>query len=295
MLVHAFLQLLPILILTLGGYLLSRLYHLSADTLVKLIADFLMPMLVFHSLYRSTIEGQVIAQLAGSVTFLVVILTAVSYFYARTAGIDARAFMPSIIVMNSGFLGIPLMSLWGGIPAMNAVVMFDQFMTIYLFTLVVFIITGGVSSGSVKRIIQSPLIWAVCAGFAFRLLGIPVPEPILTTLDFGGSAAPPLAAAALGVSLQEYSMRIDRHIIAGLVMRFAGGFVIGLAAVTLFGITGITRTVVLVSSALPSAVFSAVLPIRYGVKSDFAGTMVVVSTILGIITIPFSFWLAGLV
>ncbi|MGB4407146.1 MAG: hypothetical protein WBI82_09845 [Sphaerochaeta sp.] len=54
-----------------------------------------------------------------------------------------------------------------------------------------------------------------------------------------------------------------------------------------------SRSIVLVASALPYAVFTSVLPIRYGVRSDYAGTMVIVSTILGIITIPLSFLLAG--
>ena len=73
------------------------------------------------------------------------------------------------------------------------------------------------------------------------------------------------------------------------------GFLIALASVFIFNIQGTARTVVLVASSLPSAVFSSMLPLRYGVKADYAGTMVVVTTILGIFTIPLAFTLAAFV
>ncbi len=293
MVLYSFMQLLPILLLTLTGFLVSRIYTLNVDTLVKVIADVFMPMLILYALYNSTIEGTIILQLAGATTLIVLILTLASYVYARCAHIDARAFMPAVIFMNSGFLGIPLMSLWGGIAAMNLVVIYDQIQTIYIFTLGIFIITGGLNLRSLKVVLQSPIIWAVFGGFFFRLSGISLPEPLLTTLDFAGNAAPPLAAFTLGISLQEYHFRIDRHITAGLLLRFVVGFAAGWLAASLFGLTGLSRTVVIVSAALPSAVFTAVLPLRYGVKSDVAGTLVIISTILGVATIPITFWLAG--
>jgi predicted permease len=141
--------------------------------------------------------------------------------------------------------------------------------------------------------VKSPILWSIFAGFFFRFLRIPVPETILTTFDFGGNAAPPMAALVLGISLGETSFHFNRHLFAALVLRFAGGFLLGLAGSVIFGLEGLSRTVVIVASSLPSAVFTSVLPVRYGVKADFGGTMVVVSTLLGIISIPVTFWLAG--
>lgn len=195
--------------------------------------------------------------------------------------------------MNSGFLGIPLMQLWGGTPAMNLIVIYDQIQTIFIFTLGILIITGGLTRKSLGTIVKSPILWAVFAGFFFRFSGLVIPSALVTTFEFGGSAAPPLAAFALGVSLKSTKWHLDKHIAGGLVIRFVGGFLFALLATRLFGITGLSRSVVLVASTLPSAVFTSVLPIRYGVRSDFGSTMVIISTILGILTIPLSFLLAG--
>lgn len=139
---------------------------------------------------------------------------------------------------------------------------------------------------------KSPILWAVFAGFFFRITALAIPSVIVTTFDFAGNVAPPLAAFTLGVSLKGTQWHLDKHIAGGLVIRFGGGFLFALLATQLFGITGLSRSVVLVAATLPSAVFTSVLPIRYGVRSDFGSTMVIISTILGIITIPLSFLLA---
>lgn len=293
MILQSFLQLLPIIILAGGGFVLSKIYTLSQDTLVKIIVDFLVPMLIFHSLYTSDIKAVEILSLAGVTTFVVFGLLLAAFVYCRIAGVESAQFIPPVVFMNSGFLGIPLMKLWGGLSAMNLIIIYDQIQTIYIFTIGILIITGGFSSRGLKEMARSPILWSIFAGFAFRFLQIPVAQSILATLDFGGNAAPPLAALVLGISLGETSLHFNRHLFAALVLRFAGGFLLGLAGSRIFGLEGLSRTVVIVASSLPSAVFTSVLPVRYGVKADFGGTMVVVSTLLGIVAIPLSFWLAG--
>ncbi|NBK21255.1 MAG: hypothetical protein EOM68_04435 [Spirochaetia bacterium] len=293
MVLYSFMQMLPILALSLGGYGFARLYAIDLNTLVVIISDLFMPALVFIALYKSDIHASLVLDLAGATTLVVVLLTITSFLYAKAFKLDKRSFMPSLIFMNSGFLGIPLMQLWGGTPAMNLIVIYDQIQTIFIFTLGILIITGGLSKKSLRTIIKSPILWAIFAGFFFRITGLVIPSALVTTFEFAGGAAPPMAAFALGVSLKSTQWHFDKHIAGGLVIRFVGGFLFGLLATHLFGITGLERSVTLVASALPSAVFTSVLPIRYGVRSDFGSTMVIVSTILGIITIPLSFLLAG--
>lgn len=78
-------------------------------------------------------------------------------------------------------------------------------------------------------------------------------------------------------------------------MRFAVGFLCGILAVKLFDVSGLMKTVILVTSALPSAVFSYVLPARLGYDSSTPREIVIISTILGVVTIPLSFYLAELI
>ncbi|WP_422477328.1 AEC family transporter [Pleomorphochaeta sp. DL1XJH-081] len=292
MFIQSFIQLLPILVLTLGGYLMDKIYPIDEKLLVKLISDFFMPLLIFHSLYFSDLQSSLIFNITGATTLVVALSTLVSYLYAKITRIDMRGFMPANIFMNSGFLGIPLMKLWGGVAAMNLIVIFDQVQTIYIFTLGILIITGGLSTKSIKTMLLSPILWSIFLGAFVLIFKIKLPQPILTTCEFGGSAAPPMAAFALGVSLSSTKVHVNRHVLAGIFIRIVGGFAFGYLGATLFGLEGLGKTVVIVASSLPAAVFTSVLPLRYGVHSEFAPSIVIVSTILGIFTIPLAFMFA---
>ncbi|MBI9104431.1 MAG: AEC family transporter [Spirochaetales bacterium] len=293
MILNSFILILPILLLGAGGFLLTKLYHISQDTLVKVIVDFLMPMLIFHALCTSTIDAGMMIDLAGVTSLTLLFLFIPSLIYCFVTGMDRREFVPPVIFMNSGFFGIPLMKLWGGMAAMNTVVIFDQIQTLYIFTLGIMIITGGFSIKGGREMVKSPILWAVVAGFLFRNLGLHLPHTVLETLEFGGNAAPPLAALTLGVVVGETRIQFNLHLLAAVLLRTVGGFFAGLAACWIFGLDGMPRTIVIVASSLPSAVFTSVLPLRYGVKSDFSSTMVAGTTILSVITVPLAFLFAG--
>lgn len=294
MIQDAFLILLPLIILAAGGYLTTLFFSLSEDTLVRVVTDFFMPLLVFHSLYTSKINLQETLKLGGAVSFVLFFLLIVSLFYCRFFRIDKRAFLPPIIFMNSGFLGIPLMELWGGGAAMNQIIIYDQVQTFYIFTIGIVIVAGGLKLSGLIEIIRTPLLWAIILGFGLRYLEIGVPTPLLRAFHYSGAGAPALATFALGCSLRKRKVKADPHLISGLLLRFVFGFAAGLMAVHIFGISGVARSVVLIASALPSAVFSVVLPLRYGVDARFAGGMVLLSTLAGVFVIPLIFRLSEL-
>jgi len=292
MLLTSFLQMLPILLVVLGGYLLSALYSLDVQDLVKVASDFFLPALIFISLTESNLTGQAIADMAKASALVCVLLFGTAILWAKLGKEDIRSTVPPLVFMNSGFLGIPLMKLWGGMEAMNLILIYDQVQSIFMFTLGILVITGGFSKKSIFSMLHSPVLWSVVLGFLFRLTPLSMPQSLVESFTFAGEAASPLAAFALGVSIRSIKFTFSWNLITALIMRFAGGYLIGYLAVMAFGLTGLARTVVLVSTALPSAMFTSILPLRYGLPNQFASTMVLTSTLLGILTIPLSFALA---
>jgi predicted permease len=284
---------LPLLVLVCGGYFFARLAHFSGETLVRTVMDFFLPMLVFHSLYGMDTEPGEIGKVALASALVLAALLAVSLVYARLAGADARSFVPPVIFMNSGFLGIPVMKLWGGLAAVNLVVVYDQVQTLFIFTVGILIVAGGFSASGVKQVLRAPVLWAILAGFLFHFLRIPLPGLVLKTLEFGGAGSPALAAFALGCTLHKTELSLNVHLIAGVLMRSALGFLAGLGAARLLRLESTAASVVIVASSLPSAVLSSVLPARYRVKPNLAGPIVLATTVLGILTIPAALYLAA--
>lgn len=293
--VDTFLVLLPLFIIIAGGWILASWFSISEDSLTRILTDFFMPMLVFASLYRSDLSPSDMTDLLGTVVFMVFSLYAVSLLYAKTVGIDPRGIAMPVIFMNSGFLGIPLMQLWSGNDAMNIIIVFDQIQTLFIFTLGFIIVGGGFNLKGMKLSLLSPILWAVILGFSANLLAIPLPEVLLETCGFAGNAAAPLAAFVVGVSLSARKPKLDAPVAWGIFFRMVFGLGIGIAAVYIFGLEDLTKTVVIVSSALPAAVFSYVLPSRYGVAADDAQSIVIISTVLSVVTIPLTFALAQII
>jgi len=138
--------------------------------------------------------------------------------------------------------------------------------------------------------IKSPIMWAMAAGFIFNLGKLTVPDFVLETCEFGGSAMSSLAAITLGRSISRQKFHLDVNLLWGLLLRTGVGFFAGVAGALAFGLAGLERTVFIVGSALPSAVFSYVITKRYGADTEFSSAMVVASTVLGMVTIPLIFW-----
>jgi len=294
MIIESFLILLPMIAVVMGGYVIATFFDLSEESLIRVVTDFFMPLLVFYSLYTSGIDFLETLKLGGAASFVLFTLLLLTYLYCRFFRLDFKAMAPPITFMNSGFLGIPLMKLWGGLGAMNLIVIYDQVQTFYIFTVGIMIVTGGMTFSGLYEMIKSPLLWAIILGFIFKYSGMTIPDSLLAVFRFGGSGARVLATFALGCSLKKRKFTGDRHLLAGLLFRFIFGFTAALITVILFDITGTARTVVLMASSLPSAVFSVVLPLRYGVPAGYAGSMILVSSVLSILTIPLFFYLSSL-
>jgi len=281
----------PLFLLIFGGYIISRLFSLSEGPMVRVVTDFFMPLLVFHSFCTAPTSLPQIVRIFGAVTLVIFLILGVSWVYCRVFRLNVRAVAPPLMFMNSGFLGIPIMKLWGGLAAMNMVVLYDQLQNLYIFALGIVVVTGSFSLNGLKEVVRTPLIWSIVLGLIFNIFKIPVHPAILDGFAFAGDAAPALAVFSIGMSLNRYRISFNLHVLVGVVMRFVLGFLSGWLAAELLGFDGMVKTVVIVASSLPSAVFSAVLPIRYGVDSRFASSVLILSTLLSIVTLPLSFYL----
>lgn len=293
MTIAPFLHMLPILVMVLAGYIMGRLTPIDSKTLATVAADFFMPALLFISMATTDLDGSLVSSLIGASIFITAMLLVVAFIWAKLAGQEPSNTVPSLVFMNSGFLAIPLMKLYGGNLGMNMSVIFDFAQSFAMFTVGVFIITGGLKASSIKSAFASPIIWATVSGLLIRTLSIPIPEAIRQIFFYAGDGAPALATFALGVSLKEFKPTFKVEVISALFVRFVGGFLIGLLAANLFNLQGTAKVVVTVTAALPSAVFTCILPIRHNKDAHFATTMVLLSTLLGIVTIPISFALMG--
>jgi malate permease and related proteins len=276
----------PLLAMVTAGAILGRRGTVDEKTLVVIVADVFMPLLIVEAMRKSTLSAREFGSIIAAVAIVTALLLVVAFGFARiTRSRPAEVVMP-IVFMNTGFLGVPLLILWGGVWAGSVAIIFDQMLGIFMVLTGLIVCTGSVSPRSVMRALGSPLLLATVVGLVLRGAPVELPSVVTATLAFASPVAPPVAAFAVGVTLGRQRPEWSARIVAALAVRFGAGAGIGAAAAWVLRLPPETSAAVIILASLPSAVFSYVLPARYGVDARFARSMVALSTVIAVVLVP---------
>ena len=152
-----------------------------------------------------------------------------------------------------------------------------------VFTLGIYIAAG---KGGGVEIVKMPLLYAAVIGIGINLSGIKMPSYIVSTFDLLGSATIPLMLVSLGYRLYSIRLNTVRLSLWGSLIRIVGGGIVAYGFVTLFGIDGLQRNIIILSSTMPSAVINFVLSYRYKRDADLVASTIALSTLISIVTTP---------
>ena len=134
-------------------------------------------------------------------------------------------------------------------------------------------------------------LYAAGAGLLFNLAQIKIPEPIFQPLSLLGYSTIPLMSLSLGYRLHGIESVTWGHSVAGALIRVVVGFAAAYLTVVILDIHGIDRQVILLYGSLPSAVINYVLTEKYTRNSELTASIIVLSTLLSLATVPVVFWL----
>jgi predicted permease len=93
------------------------------------------------------------------------------------------------------------------------------------------------------------------------------------------------------VLVTEIIVYLGTPALGGALLRMIGGFAAAVAGVKLIGVEGINRQVLILYGSLPAAVINFLLTEKYRQDPELAASIVVLSTMISVITIPPVFWL----
>ncbi len=285
--IHELLHLqLPLLMMVAGGAFFGYRQLVEERSLIVIVTDFFMPLLIIDALRRSTLSAADVGSTVWAVAVVITILFVVALVFARLSRSELREVALPVMFPNTGFLGIPLLYLSGGPVAGSVAIIFDTIMGIPMIIMGLALCSGSVRWRSLLHLIFSPLSVAMVVGFGLRAIPGELPLSVDATLRFAGGVASPVAAFAVGVTLGQNRPEWSIRIVAGVLVRFLAGAAAGFSAATILGLSEVVASSVIVLATLPSAVFSYVLPARYGVDTTFARSMVAFTTVLGVVCIP---------
>ncbi len=295
-----FLKTLPFFALIGLGYWAGRARFFSQEAtayLTKFVFYFALSAMLFRfsaNLGLAEVwNGRLVAAYLWGTLFVYGIATIVGYLRRQSTEVTAIEAQCAVIG-NTGFLGVPMLTLLLGEAAIGPVVLALAVDLIVFSSLIVILITasreGEIRLGLFKAVaiglLKNPMIVAITLGFIWSALRIPIPGPLNEFLAILGGAATPCALFAIGASLASKSA--ERLSVAGwlsfckLVLH---PLFVAFAAIFLFSVDTFSATVIISAAALPVAGNIFMLAQHYGVAPQRVSAAILVSTAISIVTV----------
>jgi len=262
----------------------------------RLLVNFILPALIIESMQRPfTIELRDLAFKMLGVSFLAYAIAfplawlLVRAIGARGAERGAHGF--GAIFSNCAFMGYPVVQAILGKDALFAASVANIPFQLLAFSVGPYILAK--TAGSTTRLGASsfvtPSAIASVVGMALFLGNIQLPSPIGRALGLLGDTTTPLSMVLIGGIVSRMSFRTalgSLRLYATSLYRLAL-FPLGLFLVLyLLGLRGMLLSLPVILAAMPVAANSAILAQAYGGDSRTASSLVLVSTLLSLLSIP---------
>jgi malate permease and related proteins len=278
----------PVFMLIAAGFIFAHWKKISLASVTEIIVYLGTPSLVFSSLASKPLfAGDILTLFSGIVVIFAGVGLLIRIYFAMF-GFSSRGFALPALFMNAGNMGIPLAFFAFGQAGMQRATLMFVIITFMQYSLGIYILNGR---GNWRESFRLPLIYAAVAGLLINLAQIKLPEILLQPVAMLGQATIPIMLISLGYRLHEVDSLQWGHALGGAMVRVFGGFAAANIAVFAIGATGVNRQVLLLYGALPAAVINFVLTEKYRRDPALAASIVVISTLLSILTIPVVFWL----
>jgi malonate transporter and related proteins len=289
--------------LILIGYLLCRFTALNRkvwEPIESLVYYFLFPVLLFQSIVRTPLELGATSSLmlAGFSLGVGGILLSYSLPYWPLVGhkMDLRLHAASAQVgfrFNS-FIALALASKVAGSQGLQLIAVLIG-VCVPLFNVgAVWPMARHAEKHFGGELLRNPLILATLSGLIANLMGVQIPiwlEPTVTRI---GAASLALGLMAAGAGMQFGSLHAAKTLgVMVLASKHLGMPLMAFGLAKLFRLDPTQTTVLLMFSAVPTASSCYVLAARMGYNGPYVAGLVTLSTILGMVSLPFALGVLG--
>ncbi|MYL64559.1 AEC family transporter [Bacillus hwajinpoensis] len=283
----------PVFILIGIGVVLHRIFQFDLYTLAKVNIYFIVPGFIFLKLYETAFSLSLFLSVLTFFSILIVVLYFVSNVISRLFGYSRSiraSFTNSILFYNSGNYGVPVNDLvFKQDPfAMSIQVIILTFQNILTFSWGIFALktVEGSKVSALLGYFKMPVLYAMLLGIGFNLLDVTVPEFVLIPADYIADSMIAIALLTLGAQVAQLRLSKNLSVVyVSLIIRLLLGPLIALGIIFVLGIEGVTAQALFISSAMPTAVNSAIIAQEYENEPELSAQIVLASTVFSMITV----------
>lgn len=280
----------PVFLLAAVGFGWVKMgFEYRVEFVTRLAMTLSVPCLIFTALMKTEIDPQALQTLTLASLAAYLAVTVVLWAGLALAGLDIRTYLAPLIYGNTGNLGLPLALFAFGEAGLGYAVVVFAVMAVYSFTFGVWLVSGG---GSLRRVVQEPVVAATLLGALFLWQGWETPRVLTRSLELIGQIAIPIMLITLGVAIARLHPAglVRAFVLSGVKITICIGLGFGIG--TAFGLAPVPLAVLVLQMGTPVAVTSYLLAEKYGADAASVAGLVVVSTLMSVGTIPLTLaWL----
>ena len=281
----------PIFIVAGFAVLADRALDIDPRGLSRLIIYLFMPFFVFQGIAQARVSGSEAGQIVVTASLGTLLIALIAWTAARLSGFDRElesAFMMTCVLINAGNYGIAFNRFAFGEPGEERALIYFVVTNVVSNTFGVYLASRGNHSTrrALLNVLKVPLPYAALLGLAAYMGRVELPVPLDRAVGLLSQATVPAMLVVLGLQLSRASVRGRlRPILMAAGIRLVIGPLIAVGLVALLGMSGLTRQVAIMQSAMPTAVMTSVLAAEFGADSEFVSATILVSTLASVITL----------
>lgn len=286
-----FQQYITITLLIMIGFFLARKHIFSPKTVGEL-AVFLLkgitPLIVFENMVLNPSNLELNDFLGLFLMSLMIVI--LGYGLSLLFKIKDPLKQFAIIFSNSGFVGIPLVTSFIGGQYVPYIIPFIIAQTLLVWTLGVLMISDSMQDVNLKNVLRNPAVFSFFISIGFILLKITVPESLSQTVKMLSSLNTPIAMIILGTYVAGIDMEMMTRfteLVFVSVMKLLIVPLVSLGVLKFLPISDVkVLLTLLIVIACPTGTTAAMFSQIYGKDPVFSASIVSVTTLLSLFTIP---------
>ncbi|MBB4224318.1 AEC family transporter [Variovorax guangxiensis] len=280
------------------GWLLCRYTALDRrvwDQVESLVYYFLFPVLLFHSIVRSPLDFGATSSLltagVGVGVCGIVLAYALPFVPGLRTHIDRRdhAASAQIAFRFNSFICLALAERLGGSEGLLLIAVLIGVCVPIFNIAAVWPMTRHAQTGFVRQLVRNPLIVATVAGLLANVLGLTVPTWATPTLTRIGAASLALGLLAAGAGMKFSTLGAGKVLaVSVLAIRHLLLPLVAWVLARALRLDAAQGAVLMAFSAVPTASSAYVLAARMGYNGPYVAGLVTLSTLLGVVSLPFA-------